>query len=499
MPDLQRWPDERLVAAVDLGSNSFHVTVAKLTPSGFQVLIRDRERVRLASGMGHRSVLRKKAIKRALETLLRFEARLSGVATEDIQVVATHIFREAKNTDKFLDLASECFRAPINVISGAEEARLIFQAVAHTQTVDGRFLVVDIGGGSTEFSVGNGFDPDFLSSRTLGCATLTDRLMKEVNKDTVAAVELRTRKVIEPIASRIRGLNADTCFGTSGTFKGVSALGSFLGFGSVITRESLEACKKFVLKASNRLVVDIPEVGPDRMQILPAGIGIISAIVDELQLSKIHFCDAALREGVLYGMDHRFKTPDIRERTTFDLVQKYGIDIDQAERLRKTADTLFVVAASVWNLKALDRQLLSWASMLHEIGLNVNYSGYQKHGAYIVMNTPLPGFNREEQTVLAWLILIHRKRLQMSSIPRLRYWSQKRLIRLARLIRVAYAMHVGRDQNIPNFMSSVDGENMLLEFEKNVFKTHRVMFLDLEEEARRQGHSGYSLQLRCIN
>lgn len=484
---------ERLVAAVDLGSNSFHMTVAKLTSSGLQVLVRDRERVRLASGLNRKSVLDKEAIERGIKTLRRFDARLSGVATEDIRVVATHTLREAKNAHEFLDLASEHFRAQINVISGPEEARLIFQAVAHTQSIDGRFLVFDIGGGSTEFAVGFDFDTEFLSSRTLGCVTFTKQFMKKVDPESFAEIELNTRKVIEPIVSRIRGLQVDKIFGTSGSAKGVSALGSYLGHGPIITPESLESCKRFVLKDINRRATDIPDVSPERMQVLPAGIGIMSAIVDELRLSQVQFCDAALREGVLYDMDDRLKASDIRERTALDLVKKYGVDVDQAGRVRDTATRLFAAAAPAWGLGVLDHQMIVWASMLHEIGLQVSYSAYQRHGAYIVKNTPLPGFSREEQAVLASLIGNHRKRLDLSSLPSLRYWGKKRLARLVRLLRIAHAMHVGRDNNAQKFSAFVEGGTIRLKFEEEAFDSHRVMLLDLEEESRRQKDAGFKL------
>ena len=490
---------ERLVAAVDLGSNSFHMTVARLTPSGLQVLVRDRERVRLASGLNRKGVLGNKSIQRGIETLKRFDGRLSGVATEDIRVVATHTLREAKNAHEFLDLAAEHFRAQINVISGPEEARLIFQAVAHTQSTEGRFLVFDIGGGSTEFAVGIDFETEFLSSRTLGCVTFTKRFMKKVNRESFAKVELNTRKVIEPIVSRIRGLGADKVFGTSGSVKSVSALGSYLGHGPIITPESLESCKNFMLMDMNRRTTDIPDVSPERMQILPAGIGIISAIVDELRLSQVYFCDAALREGVLYDMDDRLKSSDIRERTAFDLMKKYGVDVDQAGRVRDTAIRLFSAAAPVWGLGVLDHQMIVWASMLHEIGLQVGYSAYQRHGSYIVINTPLPGFSREEQAVLATLILNHRKRIDLSSLPKPRYWPKKRLMRLVRILRIAHVMHVARDQGAPKFSASFEGSAVRLEFDKGIYRSHEVMFLDLEEESRRQGEAGYSLVIAPVS
>jgi exopolyphosphatase/guanosine-5'-triphosphate,3'-diphosphate pyrophosphatase len=485
--------EERLVAAVDLGSNSFHMTVAKITQSGIQILIRDRERVRLASGLNNKGVLDKKAIARGIDALTRFDSRLTGVATEDIRVVATHTLREAKNADEFLDLASARFRAPIEVISGPEEARLIYQAVAHTQPIEGRFLIFDVGGGSTEFAVGEGYELGFVSSRTLGCVTYTDRYMKKINKKAFAEVDIATRRAIEPIASRIRSMSAVTCFASSGSAKGVSALGNYLGFGSVITRESIEACKRFVSNEDNRRLENIPDVSIERMQILPAGIGIISAILDELSLKEIHFADAALREGVLYDMDDRLKAVDIRERTASDLAKKYGIDKNQAQAVRSAVEQLFDAVEGPWKLSAEDKQMVLWAASLHEIGLQVNYSGYQRHGAYIVSHTPMPGFNREQQLVLSILIRLHRKKITVGSIPKLRYWSESRLIRLVRLLRIAYTIHVGRNNYYPEFTATADDDAVFLRFAPRVLKTHPVMFLDLAEEARRQDDAGYSL------
>ncbi|NBR75599.1 MAG: hypothetical protein EBT74_06800 [Gammaproteobacteria bacterium] len=229
----------RLVAAVDLGSNSFHVTVAKLTASGLQIVMRDRERVRLASGLDDADQLDDASIARGVEALQRFDARLSAVEPADIRVVGTHTLREAVNVEVFIDRASAVFRAPIEIISGPEEARLIFHAVAHTQPVDGPFLVFDIGGGSTEFAIGQNYDPLFLSSRTLGCVTYTNQFMPSVNKKTFSDVGLATRRAIEPIVSRIKAIPFDICFATSGTAKGVSALGEYLGFGPRISQESI--------------------------------------------------------------------------------------------------------------------------------------------------------------------------------------------------------------------------------------------------------------------
>jgi exopolyphosphatase/guanosine-5'-triphosphate,3'-diphosphate pyrophosphatase len=488
--------DERLVGAVDLGSNSFHVTIAKLTASGLQIVMRDRERVRLASGLNQSNELDEDAIQRGLDALKRFNARLSTIAATDIRVVGTHTLREATNANTFIDRAADCFRAPIEVISGPEEARLIFHAVAHTQPVDGPFMVFDIGGGSTEFAIGQNYDPLFLSSRTLGCVTYTNQYMKSVNKASFAEVELATQRAIEPIVNRIKAFPFETCFATSGTAKGVSALGDYLGFGPRITADSINACKKFLAKDSNRKITTIPNVSVERMQVLPAGVGILSAILSELDLTEIVFADAALREGVLYTMDDRLKADDIRERTAFNLVNQYGIDRDQAERIRITSEGLFDALESPWNLSEEDRHMLIWGAMLHEIGLQINYSGFHRHGAYILGNTPLPGFNREQQDVLATLVRLHRKRLDLAAIPQLRHWSKDRIVKLIRILRIATVMRIGRhDKPRPEYQVKSDGEVLQLRFDANALKHHPVMTLDLQDEVKRQADAGLRLEL----
>ena len=486
----------RLVAAVDLGSNSFHVTVAKLTASGLQIVMRDRERVRLASGLDDADQLDDASIARGVEALQRFDARLSTVEPADIRVVGTHTLREAVNAEVFIDRASAVFRAPIEIISGPEEARLIFHAVAHTQPVDGPFMVFDIGGGSTEFAIGQNYDPLFLSSRTLGCVTYTNQFMPSVNKKTFSDVELATKRAIEPIVSRIKAIPFDICFATSGTAKGVSALGEYLGFGPRISQESIQACKKFLSKDSNRKIADIPNVSVERMQVLPTGVGILAAILAELELTEIVYADAALREGVLYTMDDRLKADDIRERTAMDLVNQYTIDRAQAERVKQTSEQVFDALAEHWNLNDEDRHMLIWAAMLHEIGLPINYSGFHRHGAYILGNTPLPGFNREQQDVLAILVRLHRKRLDLSVIPELRYWSGNRLMKLIRILRIATVLRIGRqEKQIPDFSIQSTNDDIRLVFAKNTLKRHPVMTLDLQEEIKRQADAGYTLEL----
>ena len=488
---------ERLVAAVDLGSNSFHLTVAKITPSGLHVLVRDRERVRLAQGLDAENVLSAEAMDRGLETLARFEARLSAVATPDIRAVGTHTLREAVNSDVFLDRAQTIFRAPIEIISGPEEARLIFHAVAHTQPFDGSFLVFDIGGGSTEFAFGLGYTPKFLSSRSMGCVTFTTEFLDtQISKLQLGKAELEAKRIVEPIAGRLKTLAPEHVFATSGTAKGVSALGEYLGFGPVITPQSVAACKKFLLKASNRKITDIPEVSPDRLQVLTAGVAIMSGILAELTLDQVVFADSALREGVLYTMDDRLKHHDIRARTAEDLVSRYGVDVEQATRVRQTVEVLFDRVAEAWLLNDEDRYMLSWAAQLHEIGLHIAYSASHRHGAYVLENTPLPGFNREQQRILAALVGAHRKKFEPTRLPETRHMSRVTLIRLIRLLRLATLVHLGRETvGLPQFLARVEGDCLELHFAKNVLANHPVLAVDLADECKRQSDAGYPLRL----
>ena len=234
-----------------------------------------------------------------------------------------------------------------------------------------------------------------------------DQRIGEVNRKYFATAGVETQEgqydVLVLLALRHDGINAEMILERA-VFVFHFALGEYLGFGPRISQESIQACEKFLSKDSNRKIADIPNVSVERMQVLPAGVGILAAILAELELTEIVYADAALREGVLYTMDDRLKADDIRERTAMDLVNQYTIDRAQAERVKQTSEQVFDALAEHWNLNDEDRHMLIWAAMLHEIGLPINYSGFHRHGAYILGNTPLPGFNREQQDVLAILV-----------------------------------------------------------------------------------------------
>jgi exopolyphosphatase/guanosine-5'-triphosphate,3'-diphosphate pyrophosphatase len=293
---------ERLIAAVDLGSNSFYLAVARITSSGLQVLKKERKHVYLASGLDHNDRLDEKSIFRGLKALEKFEIYLSDVATENICAVATHTLRQAKNANLFLDRALAKFRAPVKIISGNEEADFIYKAVVNALSTNHRLMVFDIGGGSTEFAVGSGDQTNFLSSVILGCNTCSYLFAHQITWIAFSHAELIVRKAIRVVIKDLKSIRFDNCIGTSGTAKDISELGEYLGFGPVITKESIEQCKRYLVEGNHFKSDNYFGLTVEPKSTLSAGLAIFATIMSELQLPEVHYVDAALREGILYNM-----------------------------------------------------------------------------------------------------------------------------------------------------------------------------------------------------
>ena len=229
--------------------------MARITSSGLQVLKKEREHVYLASGLDHNDRLDEISIFRGLKALEKFETYLSDVTTENICAVATHTLRQAKNANLFLDRALAKFRAPVRIISGNEKADFIYKAVVNTLSTNHRLMVFDIGGGSTELAVGSGDQTNFLSSVILGCNTCSHLFAHQITWIAFSHAELIVRKAIRVVIKDLKPTRFDKCVGTSGTAKDISELGECLGFGPVITKESIERCKRYLIEG-NRLQSD---------------------------------------------------------------------------------------------------------------------------------------------------------------------------------------------------------------------------------------------------
>lgn len=404
------------VAAVDLGSNSFHMVIARAFAHDLHILDRLREPVRLAEALGEDGRLGGAAAERALECLARFGQRLRGLPPSQVRAVGTNTLRRAVNAREFAREAHRALGHPIEVISGQEEARLIYLGVSHMHPLEGRRrLVVDVGGGSTEIIVGEGFEVLRSHSLYMGCVNQTrvhfpgGVLTREAFRtaETAAALELRA------VREGLRHMGWDAAIGSSGTIGAVSELLRVNGWeGPAITLPRLKKLRKAMVAAGSVDRLRLEGLRPERAPVLAGGLAILFAVFRSLEIETMVSSTGALREGVLYDLVGRIEHHDVRDRTIRRLVEQYHVDLAQAGRVEKTALGLFAQIESQGESDpATARRLLTWAALLHEIGLTVSYTGYHKHGAYLVSHMDLPGFSENDQRVLAALIRGHRRKL----------------------------------------------------------------------------------------
>ena len=422
---------EELVAAVDLGSNSFRMVIAKVmhSPSGTQLLPIDtlRESVRLAAGLKENKTLDQKAFQRGLEALSRFGDRLRHFHPKQVRAVATNTLRVARNADQFIHEAQRLLGFPIEVIAGREEARLIYIGAAHdAPACDGKRFVLDIGGGSTEFIIGDGYDPKLLESVYIGCVSYSQQFFPNglVDAYCFKQAQLAARREIEVISSQFRKMGWKQAIGSSGTARAIAeliALNGFEGephelpvgdFGGVITRDSLHALKKSLIESEYIDRSQLIGLKGDRRPVLPGGLAIMMAAFDELEIDRMEVTEAALRLGVLYDLIGREQHHDMRFVTVEQFMQRYNVDRSQALRVQEMASYFLqqFPKPKTENRKE-NLNLLSWAAQLHEIGLTISHNGYHKHSAYIATHADMPGFSRLDQARLAALLLGHTGKL----------------------------------------------------------------------------------------
>jgi exopolyphosphatase/guanosine-5'-triphosphate,3'-diphosphate pyrophosphatase len=406
------------VAAVDLGSNSFRLQVGRVVDDQIYTLDSLKESVRLASGLMADKRLDPASQARALEALRRFGERLGGLDKGAVRAVATNTLRVAKNADEFLPLAEEALGFPIEVIAGREEARLIYIGASHSlPTSAQKRLVVDIGGGSTEFIIGKRHDPLLMESLYMGCVSYTLRFFpdRKIDKKRLRDAQIAAAKEIELIAHDYRRMGWKEAIGSSGSARAIADILEMNRLNpngeSGISRTGLDRLCSMLLKAGSAEALDIPGIKSDRLPVLPGGIAIMSAIFEELAIEHMSYADGALRLGVLYDLLGRFHHHDMRDSTVAQFIRRYQVEADQAERVEATALSALTQLTEGSPSEA-DVQFLSWATRLHEIGISVAHNAYHKHGAYILTYADMPGFSKKDQARLAMLVLGHRGKLE---------------------------------------------------------------------------------------
>jgi len=477
--------DEKIVAAIDLGSNSFHMVIARISDAGVQVIGKIKQRVRLAAGLDEANRLDEAAMQRGLEALQLFADRLQGFAERDVRIVATQTLRVARNAEEFERRARVILDYPIEIISGIEEARLIYQGVAHTTHEPGRKLVVDIGGGSTELIIGEGFVEQAISSRKMGSVSFTNKFFGngKLGEKRLNAALLTAEHQLENISQGFRSLGWQTVIGTSGSARAIQQVLTG-GEQQPIRRDALEQLLEQLMALKNVEQLDLPGLPAERQPLFAASVAILTAIFRQLDIDEMATSDAALREGVLYETEERLRHHDIRERTANALASRYQLDQEQARQVRTLALALFDQLQAAWSLPAELRSLLGWAAQLHEVGLQINFGGIHRHSAYILANSNLPGFSQEQQSLLSFLVGAQRKGLKQLLIPQSQLFTEKQLLRILRLLRLAVLLYHRRQPLDTEVAASAKGARLTLTFAPNWLQRNVLVERDLQREAQ---------------
>lgn len=486
-----------LVAAIDLGSNSFHMIVARVDQGEIRPVERLGKKVQLAAGLNQHDELTAEAMKRGFSCLKQFAQYLSGNTFRAVRVVGTNALRKARNSDIFVEKAQSILGYPVEIIAGREEARLIYLGVAQTQSDDNeRRLVVDIGGGSTEFVIGERFEPKLMESLHMGCVVFTDRFFGtgEITPQRFQSAYYAARLELLNIEKSFTRLGWVDAVGSSGSIRAVSNILQSMGEGEAITRASLEMLKQKVLQFHQVSRVRFPGLKPDRQAIFPAGLAILIAGFDALGIERMHYSDGALREGVLHDMLGRDRHEDVRERTINALMSRYHVDEQQAFRVMTHARNCFAMVADIWNLDESDLELLLRAARVCQIGLDISHTQYHRHGAYLIDNSDLMGFSKREQQQLALLVRGHRRSLSKSTLSGWPKEISRRLMHLMILLRIATVLSHGRDNNaLPEYSIQVSGSTISLLFPDQWIEQHPLTATNFDAERSYLAKIGFRL------
>jgi exopolyphosphatase/guanosine-5'-triphosphate,3'-diphosphate pyrophosphatase len=477
------------LAVLDLGSNSFHLVVATLRHGELQVVDRLRETVRLAAGMDQDGRLAPDAITRALECLGRFAQRLRGLPPEAVRAVGTNTLRSATDGEDFLRRAEAVLGHDIEVVSGREEARLIYQGVSHSVADDGRRrLVLDIGGGSTEFIIGEHHEPLHMESTAMGCVTWSQAHFPDgaVTARTLNRAKLAALMQIEPYQAFFQNVGWEHAIGTSGTLRAVERVLRLSGWTpGGITLTGLRRLADSLVKAGRVEKLQLPGLSETRMQVFAGGMAIALAAFEALGIDHMQVSDGALREGLLYDLMGRLRHEDVRSRSVAALATRFGVDAMQAARVERTAVALLAEVADAWNLDDDGaRQLLRWAAQLHELGLAVAHNGHHKHGAYILENADLPGFSHQEQLTLAAMVRGHRRKFPAPLFKKLTGGRASLAARLTLLLRLSATLHRSRNPApLPHLKLDAADARLHIHFPPDWLDAHPLTRADLAQEA----------------
>ncbi|UPQ87894.1 guanosine-5'-triphosphate,3'-diphosphate diphosphatase [Vibrio sinaloensis] len=485
-----------LYAAIDLGSNSFHMLVVRHIDGSVQTMAKIKRKVRLAAGLDENNALSQEAMQRGWDCLSLFAERLQDIPKQNIRIVGTATLRTATNADVFLQTANQILGHNIEVICGEEEAATIYRGVAHTSGGSGRRLVVDIGGASTELIIGEGFEAKALTSLKMGCVTWLERHFKDrqLTASNFNNAIQAAKQTLEPILERYSQIGWDVCVGASGTVQALQEIMLAQGMDEVITHSKLKRLQKQAMLADHLEELEIEGLTLERALVFPSGLSILIAIFELLQIESMTLAGGALREGLVYDMVDELKQDDIRARTITSVQNRYQMDIAYSEQVANMAGKLLAECQPDWIAEPHGAMLLEVAAKLHEIGLTIDFKKGGEHSAYLLQSLDLPGFTRAQKHLLGELT--RRYREQLTSLPEQHALSSTSAKRVLRLLRLSVLLTHRRNPELePNVTLSSNDDKLTLTIKGDWLQANPLTAAELEIEANRQSDIGWPLSI----
>lgn len=475
----------RHIAAIDLGSNSFHMIIARWEDGQLILLDRLREPVRLGWGLEADGTLSHEARMRAMACLDKFGEYLREYPSRSVRIVGTKTLRSLIDSREFLADAQVRLGHPVEIISGDEEARLVYLGVAHCIAPEtGKRIVVDIGGGSTEIILGEGVAPILKESLSMGCVAIAKKFFFDgrVTDKAIKKARIACLQELEPVSDIFIDQGWQEVLGASGTIKTVAKVSQAAGWSDgTIAAESLEKIIQ-LYRQHGSTDLKIPGLSEDRQTVFLGGVIVLHALFESLSLQSMLAADWALREGLLYDLKGRLENHDIRQASVDALAKRFHVNMEKSERVAQTALLLLEQTAETWNLNRNETgKLLRWAARLYSVGLDIAHGDYHKHSAYIVEHVDLAGFSRAEQLQLAALALAHRKRFPTKQFP----MDNPALVQVAILLRIAVIFHRGRKKNgLPKLGLKISAKKIRLSLPSLWLEQNPLTAADLDAEAR---------------
>jgi len=446
-------------AVIDLGSNSFHMLITRQLANSVQVVDKVKRKVRLASGLTQDNTLSEAAIARGLECLSFFAERLQDIPNGNVRIVATATVRLAKNKADFLARANKVLGRKITLLSGEQEAELIYLGVAHTNCCADQRLVIDIGGASTELIVGTEQQAIKIVSLNLGCVTFNQQFFKggTINKNNFQRATQTATNMLQPLIDSYLNIGWQTVLGGSGTMQALAEILIFSKQPTIISREFLAQIEEKLLSFSNIAQINLPGLRHERIPVFISGVAILNAIFDCFKIDKLQLSSGALREGLLYQMLPNVEKLTIRQQTINSLTQRYHVDKQHAENVKKQASYLFDSFSSTWALnKDNSYQLLLASCDLHEIGLLLEFKHHQKHSAYIIQHADLVGFDQADKQLLSALVLLYKGEFSPNELTQ-SVTTNKVASYLLAILRLAVILCQRRkDDVLPQYQAHID-------------------------------------------